>query len=146
MIYIGCDPGKSGSMAIIWDTGDVEVIPFDKTAYINAIARAKEAGECKCCLEHVSSMPRQGVASTFNFGENFGWCEGILDAFGISYELVRPLKWKREFSVTSDKNTSIEVCKRLFPDVSLKRTEKCRKDDDGNAEATLLAEYARRRL
>lgn len=146
MIYLGIDPGRSGSLAIIWGTGDVEVIPFDKTAYINAIARANETGECKCCLEHVSSMPRQGVKSTFNFGENFGWCEGILDAFGVSYELVRPLKWKREFSVTSDKNTSIEVCKRLFPNVSLKRTEKCRKDDDGNAEAVLLAEYARRRL
>ena len=146
MIYIGCDPGKSGSMAIIWDTGDVEVIPFDKTGYINAIARANEAGECKCCLEHVSSMPRQGVASTFNFGENFGWIQGILDSFGISYELVRPQKWKKEFSVTADKNSSIAVCKRLFPDVSLKRTERCVKDDDNLAEAILLAEYARRRL
>lgn len=146
MIYIGIDPGKLGSMAIIWHTGDVEVIPFDKTAYINAIARAIETDECKCCLEHVSAMPRQGVTSTFSFGESFGWIQGILDAFGVSYELVRPLKWKREFSVTSDKNTSIEVCKRLFPNVSLKRTENCRKDDDGLAEATLLAEYARRKL
>jgi crossover junction endodeoxyribonuclease RuvC len=146
MIYIGIDPGKLGAMAILWQTGDVEVIPFDKAGYTNAIARANETDECKCCLEHVSAMPRQGVTSTFSFGENFGWCQGILDAYGVSYELVRPLKWKREFSVTSDKNTSIEVCKRLFPDVSLKRTERCMKDDDNLAEATLLAEYARRRL
>jgi crossover junction endodeoxyribonuclease RuvC len=133
-------------MAILWQTGDVEVIPFDKAGYTNAIARANETDECKCCLEHVSAMPRQGVTSTFSFGENFGWCQGILDAYGVSYELVRPLKWKREFSVTSDKNSSIAVCKRLFPDVSLKRTERCMKDDDNLAEATLLAEYARRRL
>ena len=146
MIYLGIDPGRSGSLAIIWDTGDVEVIPFDKTAYINAIVRANEAGECKCCLEHVSAMPKQGVTSTFNFGVNFGWMQGVLDTFGVSYELVRPQKWKKEFSVTADKNSSIAVCKRLFPNVSLKRTEKCRKDDDGNAEAALLAEYARRRL
>ena len=146
MIYIGIDPGKLGAMAILWQTGDVELIPFDKAGYTNAIARANETDECKCCLEHVSAMPRQGVTSTFSFGENFGWCQGILDAYGVSYELVRPLKWKREFSVTSDKNTSIEVCKRLFPDVSLKRTENCRKDDDGLAEALLLAEYARRKL
>lgn len=146
MIYIGIDPGKLGAMAILWQIGDVEVIPFDKAGYTNAIARANETDECKCCLEHVSAMPRQGVTSTFSFGENFGWCQGILDAYGVSYELVRPLKWKREFSATSDKNTSIEVCKRLFPDVSLKRTENCRKDDDGLAEALLLAEYARRKL
>ena len=146
MIYIGCDPGKTGSMAILWQTGDVEVIPFDKAGYINAIARANETDECKCCLEHVSAMPRQGVTSTFSFGENFGWIQGILDAFGVPYELVRPLKWKREFSVTADKNSSIAVCKRLFPDVSLKRTENCRKDDDNLAESLLLCEYARRKL
>ena len=146
MIYIGIDPGKLGAMAIIWHTGDVEVIPFDKAGYINAIARANETDECKCCLEHVSAMPRQGVTSTFSFGENFGWIQGILDAYGVSYELVRPLKWKREFSVTADKNSSIAVCKRLFPDVSLKRTENCRKDDDNLAESLLLCEYARRKL
>jgi crossover junction endodeoxyribonuclease RuvC len=133
-------------MAIIWHTGDVEVIPFDKAGYTNAIARGNETDECKCCLEHVSAMPRQGVTSTFSFGENFGWCQGILDAYGVSYELVRPLKWKREVSVTADKNSSIAVCKRLFPDVSLKRTDRCTKDDDGCAEALLMAEYARRRL
>ena len=91
-------------------------------------------------------MPKQGVTSTFNFGENFGWIQGVLDSFGVSYELVRPQKWKREFSVTADKNSSIAVCKRLFPNVSLKRTERCTKDDDGLAEALLMAEYARRKL
>jgi crossover junction endodeoxyribonuclease RuvC len=146
MIYIGIDPGKLGAMAILWQTGDVEVIPFDKAGYTNAIARANETDECKCCLEHVSAMPRQGVTSTFSFGENFGWIQGILDAFGVSYELVRPQKWKREFSVTSDKNSSLAVCKRLFPDVSMKRTERCVKDDDGMAEALLMCEYARRKL
>jgi crossover junction endodeoxyribonuclease RuvC len=91
-------------------------------------------------------MPKQGVTSTFNFGENFGWIQGVLDAYGVPYELVRPQKWKKEFSVTADKNSSIAVCKRLFPDVSLKRNERCMKDDDNLAEAILLAEYARRRL
>lgn len=144
MIYIGIDPGKSGAMAIITQFA-IELYPFDPVLYINALARHHEE-PCKCCLEHVSAMPKQGVTSTFNFGENFGWIQGILDAFGVSYELVRPLKWKREFSVTSDKNTSIEVCRRLFPDVSLRRNDRCTKDDDGMAEALLMAEYARRKL
>jgi crossover junction endodeoxyribonuclease RuvC len=146
MIYIGIDPGKLGAMAILWQTGDVEVIPFDKAGYTNAIARANETDECKCCLEHVSAMPRQGVTSTFSFGENFGWIQGVLDSFGVSYELVRPQKWKKEFSVTADKNSSIAVCKRVFPDVSLLPSERYRKDHDGMAEALLMAEYARRRL
>jgi len=146
MIYIGCDPGKSGAMAILWENGMKEVIPFNPVAYILAISKVTNTGARKCCLEHVSAMPKQGVTSTFNFGENFGWIQGILDAYGVPYELVRPQKWKKEFSVTADKNSSIAVCKRLFPDISLLRTENCRKDDDGMAEALLLAEYARRRL
>jgi crossover junction endodeoxyribonuclease RuvC len=146
MIYIGIDPGKSGSLAILWEDRSTEVIPFDPVLYVNAISKATSTNTCRCCLEHVSAMPKQGVTSTFNFGENFGWIQGVLDSFGVSYELVRPQKWKKEFSVTADKNSSIAVCKRLFPNVSLKRTERCTKDDDGLAEALLMAEYARRKL
>lgn len=90
-------------------------------------------------------MPGQGVTSMFSFGENFGFIKGLLEAFGIPYELVRPQKWKKEFSI-SEKNQSVEVCKRLFPGESLKRTPRCKKDHDGMAEALLMAEYARRRL
>ena len=146
MIYLGIDPGRSGSMAIIWANGSIEVIPFDQDAYIMALYKIANPATSKCCLEHVSAMPRQGIVSTFNFGVNFGWIQGILEAFSVPYELVRPQKWKKEFSVTADKNSSIAVCKRLFPDVSLKRTERCTKDDDGMAEALLMAEYARRKL
>lgn len=146
MIYIGIDPGKSGSMAILWENGNVEVIPFDPIAYIHALHKVTNTAASRCCLEHVSAMPKQGVTSTFNFGVNFGWLQGILDTFGVSYELVRPAKWKKEFSVTADKNSSIAVCKRLFPNVSLKRNERCVKDDDGMAEALLMCEYARRKL
>lgn len=146
MIYIGIDPGKSGAMAILWPGGNVETIPFDPIAYIHALHKATNTERCVCCLEHVTAMPHQGVTSMFNFGANFGWIQGILDTFGVSYELVRPQKWKKEFSITKDKNSSIAVCKRLFPVVSLLRTENCRKDDDGIAEALLMAEYARRKL
>ena len=143
MSYIGIDPGRSGAMAII-DALGVYTFPFDEERYIWALKKAPTGSIC--CLEHVHAMPKQGVTSSFNFGLNFGWLQGVLSALGIRYELVHPQKWKKEFSVTGDKNSSIEVCKRLFPAVSIKRTDKCVKDDDGLAEALLMAEYARRRL
>lgn len=142
MTYIGVDPGKSGAMAII-NGETVKVIPFDEQRYIDALLDC-DILKTVACIEHVHSMPGQGVSSTFNFGANFGWTQGIFAAYGIPYELIHPQKWKKEFSVTSDKNTSVDVCKRLFPSVSLKRTERCKKDDDGAAEALLMAEYARR--
>ena len=46
--------------------------------------------------------------------------------------------------VTSDKNTSIDLCKRLFPDINLLATPRSRKPHDGMAEALLIAEYGRR--
>ena len=145
MIYIGIDPGKSGAMAIIFEGMDETVlVPFDEQEYANVL-RNLYGQPAKACLEHVGAMPGQGVTSMFNFGQNFGYIKGLLEAFQIPYELVRPQKWKKEFGI-SDKNSSVECCKRLFPGVDLRRTERCRKDDDNMAEALLMAEYARRRL
>jgi crossover junction endodeoxyribonuclease RuvC len=147
-IYIGIDPGVKGGLAYIVDGGEVNAIPFNEDAYRLAIAALSAIDDAKvvCAVEQVSAMPGQGVVSMFNFGKGFGWILGTLEAYGVSYELIRPQKWKKEFSVTSDKNTSIEVCKRLFPHVSLLPTERCKKDNDGMAEALLLAEYARRKM
>lgn len=146
MIYIGIDPGKSGAMAIIRSDMDKPVIiGFDEEAYVEALLLVNNK-YAKVCVEHVGAMPGQGVTSMFNFGQNFGYIRGLLEALQVPYELVRPQKWKKEFSITGDKNSSIEVCKRLFPGVDLRRTDRCRKDDDGLAEALLIAEYARRHL
>lgn len=145
MIYIGVDPGEKGTMAIIWEWGKIELIPFSVDGYRDMMRQCPPM-ECRCCLERVNAMPKQGVVSMFNFGKNFGFIQGLLTAYSIPYELVTPQKWKKEFQITGDKNSSIAVCKRLFPDVDLRRTERCRKDDDGAAESLLLAEYARRKL
>lgn len=146
IVTCGFDPGRDGAAAFLW--GDEHlVVPFDKKTYIDVLKGfINREFEVKAIVEHVGAMPGQGCVSMFNFGTSFGWLQGMLEALGVSYELVRPAKWKKEFSCTSDKNTSIEVAKRLFPGVSLKRTERCTKDHDGIAEALLMAEYARRRM
>lgn len=149
MIYIGIDPGKNGGIACVSDNSknDAEAYPYSDDVLINNLGFVCIQGwkdDVICYLEQVHAMPKQGVSSTFNFGMNFGFIQGVLKAYGIPYELVTPQKWKKEFSCTSDKNTSIEVCKRLFPGVNLKATDRCKKDHDGMAEALLIAEYGRR--
>ena len=151
MTYIGIDPGKNGGIAYIQTTNGEIVCScacaFNEELLIDMI---KSWGDinctCRCVVEKVNAMPGQGVVSMFNFGQNFGFIQGVLKAYRIPFELVPPQKWKKEFSVTSDKNTSIEVCKRLFSNVNLKATPRCKKDHDGMAEALLMAEYARRHL
>lgn len=143
--YIGVDPGKSGALAVIYPNGAVETQPFDAISYVDVLNGFKNT-DVVCCLEKVSAMPGQGVVSMFNFGHNFGFIEGVLQANGISYQLVPPQTWKKEFSLSSDKSKSIEVCQKLFPKVNLLATTKSKKPSDGIAEAILMAEYARRKL
>lgn len=144
MIYAGIDPGKKGALAIVSAAG-TEVFAFDKAVYLTVIQRYAPFG-LRCCLEKVHSMPQQGVASTFSFGESYGWLKGLLDSFGVSYQEIPPERWKKEFGLNTDKQKSIDVCRQLFPDVSLRASGRCRVDSDGLAEAVLLAEYARRKL
>lgn len=146
MIYIGVDPGKNGGIALLDDTNEVRVYPYSEETLIEKLKYDSKFFDVRCVLEKVNAMPNQGVVSMFNFGQNYGFIQGVLKAYNIPFELVPPQKWKKEFSVTSDKNTSIEVAKRLFPNVNLKATERCRKDHDGMAEALLIAEYCRRKL
>lgn len=146
--YIGIDPGKNGGVAVITVDGDdraVNVFAYDDDIFRAALQQICFE-ECVCCIEEVHAMPKQGVTSSFNFGKSYGYLLGVLDACFIPYQPVRPQVWKKEFGLNSDKLKSIEVCKRLFPGINLRRTEKCKTDHDGMAEALLMAEYARRKL
>lgn len=72
MVYIGIDPGVSGAMAIRDDLG-IYLFKFDEEKYVEALKRAP--ANTICCLEHVHSMPKQGVASSFQL-----WHELRLDS------------------------------------------------------------------
>ena len=148
-VSIGIDPGKTGAIAVMDDDGILCLEQFNVDKYVDVLSyvvQSTSAKDIKVCLERVGAMPGQGVVSMFNFGHNLGVIEGILSALRIPYQLVPPQTWKKEFSLTGDKAKSIEVCKKLFPWVDLRATERSRKPSDGLAEALLMAEYARRRM
>lgn len=145
MIYVGVDPGsRSGAYAFVADEGDgAEVYAWDDNGFVESM-KALSVGRCVACVEKVGAMPKQGISSTWVFAENFGYIQGVLHALNIPFQLVPPRIWKKEFSLTSDKEKSVEICHMLFPGINLKRTEKSHKDDNNLAEALLMAEYARR--
>ena len=147
MIYIGIDPGKKGGVATISEDG-VKVYQWDDQRFIEDMRQhANWLDKCVACVEKVGAMPGQGTVSMFSFGQSYGFILGALAAFGIPYQLVSPATWKREFGLLkSQKQGSVDVCKRLFPGVNLLPTERCRKESDGMAESLLIAEYARRKM
>ena len=146
MYYLGIDPGANGAYAIL-NNSEIEVYgKFDKQEFLNVCyCLSKKQEKTRCCIERVHAMPKQGSVSMFNFGVNFGWLKGVLDAFEISYQEIPPQTWKKEYGLNSKKELSIEVCQRLFPEANLV-PHNGRKAHDGIAEAILMAEYARRKL
>ena len=149
MIYVGVDPGsKNGAWAVIAQSETdrtVKVYPWDDVFFVADMQALSRMGNgIVAAVEKVGAMPKQGISSTWHFAENYGYIQGTLSACGIPYQLVPPRKWKAEYSLSNDKSKSITVCHKLFPELSLRKTEKCRTDDNNLAEATLLAEYARR--
>ena len=147
MIYIGIDPGAKGAMAVLSERHPPMLFAYHPEVYIQTLKTFKQEGEdCICCIEAVHSITGQGIASSFKFGQTYGWLLGVLDAIGIPYQPITPQKWKKEFGLNADKAASVEVCKRLYPGICLLRTELSRKDDDGIAEALLMATYAKRKF
>ena len=150
-LFIGIDPGKSGGIAHIHAINShIETVPYSNEALLQILEDIYYgASDCQsiiCCLEKVGAMPGQGVVSMFNFGQSVGYIKGVLEAFRIPYQEITPQKWKKEFGLNSDKAKSAEVCRKLFPDINLLATPRCKKPHDGMAEALLMAEYARRKL
>ena len=144
MYYIGIDPGRKGGIAVLADREIDLLLPLTKENVISVLI-AVRFSDAVCCLEKVHAMPGQGSVSMFSFGESYGWLKGAMDMECLSYQEIQPQRWKKEFGLNSDKTKSIEVAKQLFPDADL-RPGKCRTDQDGLAEALLMAEYARRKL
>lgn len=140
--YIGIDPGAKGGVAVIGDGGAC-TRPYSPEV-LRTMLKAIPATNALCFVEQVGAMPGQGVTSMFNFGKGYGYILGVLDTLGIPYQTVSPRKWKKAFSLTNDKKLSVGTAKRLFPNVPLLPTERCRKESDGMAEALLIALYAAR--
>jgi crossover junction endodeoxyribonuclease RuvC len=157
MIYIGIDPGLGGAVGIldenlvqVFDTPTV-LVEGEKTKHkymVGAMALLLKpyAGrrDVLAVLENVHSMPKQGVASSFSFGEGKGMWEGILGAFEIPFDLISPQRWKKEIMADQGKEKDAARFKamQLFPSIAAQLKLK---KHDGRAEALLMAAYGKRR-
>jgi hypothetical protein len=146
VITIGVDPGKSGGIAWIDETGKpcVEKMPDtlkDLWELIDNIAignpYCKRYTYVKAYLEQISSSPQMGVVSAFTFGNGYGHLEMALTAAGIPFERVRPQVWQKAMGCLTkgDKNVSKRKAQELFPHLKITHA---------TADACLIAEYGRR--
>lgn len=135
-LKIGVDPGYSGSIAFIPPEGKPWTINCSETLKDLSDQLWEAAinwGQNHFALiEKVHSMPGQGVASTFKFGQSFGNLEGLLIANDISFDYITPAKWQKLMGCRTkgDKNVSKAAAQRLFPELKITHV---------NADALLIA-------
>ena len=150
MRILGIDPGINGAFASIYkDDITLHDLPTAGEGKHRIIATAvlahqlKELAPTFAVMERVHAMPRQGVSSSFRFGQAFGAIEGVLGALGVSLSYVTPATWKRALGLSSDKDEARLRAIQLYPAAAenLQR----RKDID-RAEALLIATWARENI
>jgi hypothetical protein len=150
VIVIGVDPGKSGGIAWIDETGKAcvekmpdtlkdlwELIEKDILHATGNLHFGNSTRNCKAYLEQISSSPQMGVVSAFTFGNGYGHLEMALTAAGIPFERVRPQAWQKAMGCMSkgQKNVTKAKAQELFPHLKITHA---------TADACLIAEYGRR--
>jgi len=123
MSVLGIDPGQNGAVAVILDNMSAVVfrMPSTERDIFDLFCRIKEEyAPIMCYIEDVHAMPRQGVASTFKFGKNYGFLRGVLTALEIPFDGIRPVAWQRRirFSSKGNKKLAKQKAQNLFPNVA----------------------------
>ncbi len=156
--YVDKTTGKKRTKKLATDRYDISMI-------VKFFFRLTErANEVHVCYEELVTLPSQIVkkgkkveagGGKANFGRGFamGMLETLftaiqLRALDVSFQSVKANTWMKlihgDLGGSDPKIKSILIARRLFPQTSLRRTPKSRVDDDGIADALLIAEYGRR--
>ncbi len=169
--FIGLDPGIQGFITAMFPNGNYEFYSIDENddlAIHRILKSIKERSwQVSAVLEDVHALFNASAKSTFNFGEIKGILKGLLIANEIPYTLVQPKTWQQEIWINQDmivsyktvlrgdkeikqkvvdtKSTSINAARRLFPNIDLRKNERCKKIDDNKVDSLLIAEYGRRK-
>lgn len=171
--FIGIDVGKDGAITYVTPNGnwtsykmpligkEVDTNRLSEIIKNIAIGSLKEGWNVFGCIEDVHAIFGSSAKATFQFGRNAGMLEMALVANEIPFALVQPKAWQKEMwqgvpivkrlsksgktKVTDTKKTSEIACKRLFPNMDLRATERCKTNDEGIIDSVLICEYARRK-
>lgn len=153
MIILGCDPGLSGALALLSDSGSTALLDMP-TVSVKRNGKAKRdidyrgLGDIlykltpgKAYVEKVGTRPGQGVSSQGAFMKATGAVLGALGALGWDIEEVPPQTWKRALGLTGkEKDSARLLAIELFPKSA---KDLARKKDGGRGDAACIAYWAR---
>ena len=159
-IFVGVDPGLTGSVAIIDDTSrpiaTIDIVTrhrsvinthlsreFDVRATADqVIDRLVNYLECKWYglieMPFIMRGVKTNVLTVSSQYQTYGGLLAMMDMLEIETTSIQPSTWKKGFGLTKSKMLSIDIARQLWPtiDLSLKKHH-------DTAEALLIAEYRR---
>lgn len=146
MRIVGVDPGLTGALALyvrdrITAVVDMPVIDGTVDAYSLTSVVAEWGAVDRVVVEQQQAMPRQGVASTFKTGANYGRILGVLAALQRPVQHVTAGMWTKALRVGSDKALHRRRAQDEWPVIA---DLFARAKDDGRADACLIALWAAR--
>ena len=170
-VYLGIDVGSKGFITL--NTGSeyefYSIEDNDLYQLSNIFSDIKNRyPNVVCAIEQIHAIFGSSAKATFSFGEINGVLKGLLIANKIPYHLVPPKTWQKEMWDNKDlvvsyktinkkdgstiakkdvntKQTSFNAAKRIFPNIDLRKTTRCKNLDDNKCDSLLLSEYARRK-
>lgn len=149
LYYLGIDPGRKGGIALIDEHKNLiykEPMPLLDNGYNYEMICSfidKLPEDTIIIIELKPGVMNKSASPTTSFGFHCGTLYGI--CFKHNPVIVSPKLWKKEFSIFRNyketrqdmKLRSINAAEKIF-NITFKKNE------DGIAEALLLAEYGRR--
>jgi len=153
MRILGIDPGLTGGVCIYaplfsiksgmrWQIYDLPTVGEGSQRRINAPALRDwimRMTPNHAFIESASSMPQQGVASTFRYGRAVGALDAIVACCDVPISYVSAQRWKKHHGLAGpDKELSRARIIQLAPELA---SIVARKMDHGRAEAALIAMY-----
>ena len=144
--FIGIDPGKCGSMAVLTPKKTLLFSTPCKPDYdiwkMNMNLKDFAHATTFAVLERAQAMPGQGVVSMFEFGKGYGIWLTLLNINYISYVIVHSSVWTREMLAGAPgegKERNFLAARKLFPYWNPKM-----KKEYQYCDSLLLASYAKR--
>ena len=144
---VGIDPGRRGAMVAI-EGGEVVaslMMPFRNSwlDHEEVLTWLERLNIRMIVIEKQHAMPRQGLSSMFTLGYRYGELCGIARALRFHLECPSPQTWQKVMLKGADGHGKLRALGRvkdLLPGLGL-RPGRCRVDQDGLADAGLLALY-----
>lgn len=143
---MGVDVGFGGAYALLENLYPVEFGMFSKLGndlYLEEFIDLAKTADI-IAIEKAHAMPNQGVVSMFNYGSSFGQIIGVAKALQIPFVFIHPTTWKKALSSEhkGDKNISIEIVTRLYPNLFRDKKLKVLKKYHNICDAILIARHA----